>query len=258
MPAIVTNNENALDAAPSSKLSLKEVSNVISTYTKIGTTCHGGLIYRGSRSQQYVAELHRLISDTRSIPIEGWQSYDQFLRRNVEHEYANIDAIVNRYIAVGSRVDRLVSVYQIERQMDFSKKITVFPALLLTSSIVTLLFVLTNNIPDVSTIPWASYARRIPIILGVLCLAYLGNSFVLKEGHLRLWERLHDRYQQWNSNLQERLYLRNGSSILKLSARRAHIRIRRFFRGVRRLRARSTPPFINRALQNRFPKRNTK
>jgi hypothetical protein len=171
-----------LETAPGSTISLTDVRNVINIYTKIGTKCHGGLIYRGSRSRQYVAELHRLISDTRSAPIEGWQSYKKFIRRNVEHEYASIDGIVNRYITIGNRVDRLVSVYQIERQMTFAKEVSIFPALLLTTSIISLFILCTIYLRDILTRPWASYAYTSAIIVAVLCLAYVIYGFVLRKG----------------------------------------------------------------------------
>ena len=42
----------------------------------------GGLVYRVSRSRMYVSAYRDRIQDFRIIRIEGWQPYDEFVRRH--------------------------------------------------------------------------------------------------------------------------------------------------------------------------------
>lgn len=76
---------------------------------KVASAGRGGLSYRASRSQFYVQALRDRVLDLRIAPIEGWQSYDSFIRRHMNSNFDNIRRVGVRLSDVESRLRRTSS-----------------------------------------------------------------------------------------------------------------------------------------------------
>jgi hypothetical protein len=92
-----------------------EFDEVLSLYIEIGRKCHGGLLYRMSRGAYYFEALQERLEDTRSLSIPGWQSYPGFISRHFDQQFRSMRSIGERYVVVGTRIERLVSIYAAER-----------------------------------------------------------------------------------------------------------------------------------------------
>ncbi len=67
----------------------------------------GGLLYRINRSRYYAETFRQRIKEMRVQRLEGWQSYDDFFRRNLYPTFDQIDQIGARYAALANRINRL-------------------------------------------------------------------------------------------------------------------------------------------------------
>ena len=110
----------AIALASPKKITNRIVRRIIAIYAEIGNNCHGGVAYRASRCQDYVNMLDLHLNDTGTEPIDGWQSYTNFINRNLSREFQSITTTGKRYEDLGVRVDRLVSVSQSERSIALS------------------------------------------------------------------------------------------------------------------------------------------
>lgn len=99
-----------------SAVSQREFRDALELYTEIGRKCHGGLPYRMARATYYYDALQTHLSDIRSHPIQGWQSYPGFIRRHFDQRFRSMRSTGQRYIDVGTRVERLYALYGLERQ----------------------------------------------------------------------------------------------------------------------------------------------
>jgi hypothetical protein len=88
---------------------LKALSDILDTYRKLNDSSPDGLIFRIERSRYYSEAFKTRIQDLRIVRLEGWQPYDEFVRRYLYQLYDLISSIGVRYEALGRRVDRLQS-----------------------------------------------------------------------------------------------------------------------------------------------------
>ncbi len=93
-----------------------DYDEVVQLYIQIGKKCHGGLLYRLARATYYYEALHARMDDTRSHPIDGWQSYTAFIRRHFDQRFRSMRSTGSRYIDVGHRIERLLAIHAGERQ----------------------------------------------------------------------------------------------------------------------------------------------
>jgi len=69
----------------------------------------GGLAYRIYRSRYFAESFKRLVEDLAVIRIEGWQPYDEFVRRRLYAVYDFIDRVGNRLVDLQKRTDAQVN-----------------------------------------------------------------------------------------------------------------------------------------------------
>jgi len=93
-----------------------EFHDALQLYTEIGRKCHGGLAYRMARANYYYEALQVRLKDTRSHPIQGWQSYPGFITRHFDQRFRSMRSTGQRYVEVGARIERLYALYASERQ----------------------------------------------------------------------------------------------------------------------------------------------
>jgi hypothetical protein len=80
---------------------------------------NGGLLYRINRSRYYAAIFRSAIKDMRPRKLEGWQTYEEFFRRNLYSHFDEIDQIGQRYEALAERINRLTHARNTEKLNDF-------------------------------------------------------------------------------------------------------------------------------------------
>jgi hypothetical protein len=89
-------------------LPMKLIEDINLLLSKTSLISDGSLIYRISQSRYYANTFKEQIGDLRIEKIEGYQSYDQFIRRNVYQLFSKIDQIGQRYDLLGRRVERWI------------------------------------------------------------------------------------------------------------------------------------------------------
>lgn len=75
-----------------------------------------GIVFRIERSRYYADTFKTRICDLRIVRLEGWQPYDEFVRRYLYQLFDMISAIGTRYDALGRRIDRIQS-FEVGRQI---------------------------------------------------------------------------------------------------------------------------------------------
>lgn len=88
------------------------IIDVNSKYAKVPTEyekTNGGLLYRINRSKHYYDQFISRVNDLRVNRIKGFQPYDRFVERNYFQMYESMKSISERYMALGARVDRAIS-----------------------------------------------------------------------------------------------------------------------------------------------------
>jgi hypothetical protein len=73
-------------------------------YAAITGSLAGGLNYRISQSRYYTSVYREKLQDLRIVRMEGWQPYDEFVRRTVFRDFNFVDQIGYRYEALGNRM----------------------------------------------------------------------------------------------------------------------------------------------------------
>lgn len=101
-------NEN-----PATPLSAQTVNDANAELANIGRSILGGLVYRVNQSRYYAQSYRDRIKDLRIARIEGWQPYDEFVRRNLFMEFDYVSQIGERYIALARRIERETSLVQL-------------------------------------------------------------------------------------------------------------------------------------------------
>jgi hypothetical protein len=100
-------------------LPMKYIKSVNLSPSQISLISDGSLLYRIEQSRYYSGTFKDQIQDLRIKRIEGYQSYDQFIRRNVYQLFAKIDQIGRRYEALSKRIERWI----IMSEADTSRKL---------------------------------------------------------------------------------------------------------------------------------------
>lgn len=67
----------------------------------------GGLVYRINRSRYYARAYRKRLKDLRIRRLEGWEPYDEYIRRNIYQVYDFIDNLGTRHEALSNRLNRL-------------------------------------------------------------------------------------------------------------------------------------------------------
>jgi len=93
---------------------------VLSEYSRLAANCHGGLIYRVSQSARYYNALEKTLRDTETSQIDGRQAYVHFIIRTHDRVMRSTEAVGERYRRMGERVDRLISMYHVDRQKNLT------------------------------------------------------------------------------------------------------------------------------------------
>jgi hypothetical protein len=112
-------------ASPAKNIDILVLEEIIHRYNRLGVNCVGGLLYRVNRSNYYFDAFMNRLQDLRQRPIEGWQSYEGFVRRNFGHTYRAIESIGDRYKQAGGLIDRSLTLYHAQRQHVLSSASTV-------------------------------------------------------------------------------------------------------------------------------------
>jgi hypothetical protein len=94
-----------------SSIKPQDFNEVLELYTEIGSKCHGGFLYRMARASYYYDALEVRLKDLRSKPIQGWQSYPGFITRHFDQRFRSMRSTGERYIDVGTRIERLFALY---------------------------------------------------------------------------------------------------------------------------------------------------
>lgn len=89
-------------------LPMNAIKEINLSLSKISLVSDGSLIYRIAQSRYYANTFKDQIKDLRIGRIEGYQSYDQFIRRNVYQLFSKIDQIGQRYDLLGRRIERWI------------------------------------------------------------------------------------------------------------------------------------------------------
>jgi hypothetical protein len=104
----------------SATLTDRQMQSVQSELNKLGDSdINGGLLYRVNRSRYYAGIFRQAILDMRPQKLEGWQTYDEFFRRNLYSHFDEIDEVGKRYEALAERSNRLIHARNAERLNDF-------------------------------------------------------------------------------------------------------------------------------------------
>lgn len=98
----VSNNKN------NPILPMKLIEKVNLSLSKMSMIHDGSLMYRIEQSRYYANTFKDQIVDLRIDKIEGYQSYDQFIRRNVYQLFSKIDQIGRRYDALAKRIEQWI------------------------------------------------------------------------------------------------------------------------------------------------------
>jgi hypothetical protein len=104
----------------SASLSDKQLRSVQEELNRLASSkIPGGLLYRVNRSRYYANTFRERIQEMRVQPLEGWQSYSEFFRRNLYPHFDHIDQIGKRYEALAERVNRLTNARNAEKLNEF-------------------------------------------------------------------------------------------------------------------------------------------
>ena len=106
---------NAVGQSSETRNVLDELDGLNQRYAEIGSLCVGGLSYRVTRSRTYAKAYRERLQDLRIVRIEGWQTYDEFMRRNLFLEFDYVSLVGERYDALGRRLAQFGSVTEIHR-----------------------------------------------------------------------------------------------------------------------------------------------
>ena len=97
-------------------------------HTLLASFCHGGLTYRISQSERYHTELMGLASSVQRATVGGRPNFLDVLRSNHQTILNSTKSVGDRYSQLGTRIDKLISAYYIERQ----KNLTIAAGLIAT------------------------------------------------------------------------------------------------------------------------------
>jgi hypothetical protein len=104
----------------SASLTDDELRSVQESLNKLASSkIPGGLLYRVNRSRYYATNFQERIKEMRVRPLEGWQSYSEFFRRNLYPQFDLIDQIGKRYEVLAERVNRLTNARNAEKLNEF-------------------------------------------------------------------------------------------------------------------------------------------
>lgn len=134
-----------LDLLSQSKDNLRadKVNEIVRMYNEIGRTRwktdppadeipHGGLVYRANRSKYYFDAFLSRLSDLSEEEIDGSQSYARYVIRNYKQPLESIKSVHERYMQLGSRIDRMISVVHTLQQRRTTQISMMIPILLAT------------------------------------------------------------------------------------------------------------------------------
>ena len=91
---------------------LQEWRDVLANSAKAG---RGGLMQRQGRTNYYGAILHQRVKEMRLSRIVGWQTYEEFITRQVDPHLDTIDRISQRFRDLEARLRRLTDVQMVAR-----------------------------------------------------------------------------------------------------------------------------------------------
>lgn len=81
----------------------------------------GGLLYRINRSRYYARLFRQSLQDLRLVRVQGWESYDTFMHRNLFPLIDRIDSIGVRFEALAARVEQLTAARNLEELVYIQK-----------------------------------------------------------------------------------------------------------------------------------------
>lgn len=116
---------------------VSDLGKLYDVFERVGIRCEGGLLYRIERSRYYVSSFLTLVSDLRISRIEGFQTYDEFIRRRIGATWDSISRVGARFQRVRDHLDSLstqaqtgIQVQQLKQHTDllsFAEKAATIP-----------------------------------------------------------------------------------------------------------------------------------
>jgi uncharacterized protein DUF3422 len=85
----------------------EDLGSLNNTLRTIAGKLPGGLSYRVSQSRYYAGVYRERLQDLRIVRIEGWQPYDEYVRRTVFRDFNFVDQIGVRFEALAARTSRI-------------------------------------------------------------------------------------------------------------------------------------------------------
>lgn len=85
-------------------------TNKEKTRAELYEKTNGGLLYRINRSKYYYEQFLTRLEDLRDERIRGFQPYRRFVQRNYHQMVESIKSVGERYVALGVRVDRAITI----------------------------------------------------------------------------------------------------------------------------------------------------
>ncbi|WP_306049801.1 DUF3422 family protein [Oceaniradius stylonematis] len=73
---------------------------------EVGAELYGGLMYRVYRSAFHASSFKNIVDDLRVLRIEGWQPYDEFVRRRLYSAYDFIGRVGDRLESLRNKIQR--------------------------------------------------------------------------------------------------------------------------------------------------------
>ncbi|MEI9990185.1 MAG: DUF3422 family protein [Rhizomicrobium sp.] len=102
-----------------------------SELTHLGKAFEDGLMYRVERSRYYVAQYIELMRQLRSTRVEGYQQYEDFVKRKLFDTFDFIDRLGRRYVELRSEIQLLLDRSRTDKTVslqtsmdDFLKRMT--------------------------------------------------------------------------------------------------------------------------------------
>ncbi len=104
-------------------VSRDDINELFQSLNSLGSDTAGGLSYRINRARLMAQSYKQTLTDLEVERIEGCQTYDEFMRRRVFHEFDAIDRIGIRVERLSNRATNLLSLVDTTNELENGRKI---------------------------------------------------------------------------------------------------------------------------------------
>jgi hypothetical protein len=101
----------------------RDINDLYKALNNLGAETAGGLSYRINRARLMGQGYRRTLADMEAERIEGCQTYDEFMRRRVYHEFDSIDRIGIRIERLTARAASLLSLVDTNNDLQTTRRI---------------------------------------------------------------------------------------------------------------------------------------